>query len=513
MPVDVIKKLGVSNSPVTMDYSTLQSWVSAIPSDLTTTRTSTTTGGSTTSDINLDVSASSTDNFYTGHTLTISGNTRLITNYVGATKTATVGSWNGSSGTYPSAPSSGTTYVVDDVRWIGECYDQGTFTVSTGFLIAISGSITTDSTRNIIVRCAAGASFNAKSGVRTTALNYNASNGVAWTDTGNSSGVAVSAQYTVIDGIQYQHAGLYGSAPQMGHNCIWKNGISGANQFFLFTSPDGTVQNTLILTSDGGVNRGTIRNCTIIHIGSAGNTGLFPEYGSYMNISNSAVFNFTTLFGAGSCATEDYNATDLSGPWPLGTHSQVSLTYANQFVNSSSDWRAVNTGNLVAGTPDALVPTDITGATRSVTTPTIGCWEITSGGGPVANTLALNPGSYTETGSASATSFGTSVNAVAGSVSVTGVLANGQLGFSAIANPGAYNLVGQPIPTNVQTATLNLVPGSYGVTGAATGAINLVLALNSGSYNIVGIPTFLKGPLDGSGPPVGTYNGDFITEI
>jgi len=75
-------------------------------------RNSTVGTGSTTSAIVLDAGASATNDYYTGGALVISGETRQITAYNGSTKTATVGSLQGSAATFTGAPTVGTAYSI-----------------------------------------------------------------------------------------------------------------------------------------------------------------------------------------------------------------------------------------------------------------------------------------------------------------------------------------------------------------------------------------------------------------
>src|SRR5947209_3758092 len=71
--------------------------------------------------------------------------------------------------------------VTADQQWIGECYNDSEFAI--GSALAFSG-ITTDATRNIILRCASGQSFNDNAGKATNALRYNQTNGVGIRVTG-----------------------------------------------------------------------------------------------------------------------------------------------------------------------------------------------------------------------------------------------------------------------------------------------------------------------------------------
>jgi hypothetical protein len=100
---------------------------------------------SSTSTIVLDASASSTDDFYKGLIVETNGEQRVITAYDGATKTASIGTFNGSSPTWSSAPvaSQGFSVISATFRNDGQikAFMNGTETGTvTGILIQPSGS-------------------------------------------------------------------------------------------------------------------------------------------------------------------------------------------------------------------------------------------------------------------------------------------------------------------------------------------------------------------------------------
>lgn len=315
MPTDTIKKVGFTNTPTLMDYSTLQSWEDACPADITST----------------------------------------------------------------------------DERWIGECYDQGEFTSATT-LLAIAGT-TVDATRYIILRCATGASFSEKAGVRTTALFYNASNGVAARVTANYIGVINNViPYTQIRGLQFKCGNgsrVYDDTlGTVGYNIVLDKLLCQNTDQLTINVAQGVATNCLFVRNGGnnicfnsgrnGATGGTIVGCTLVNIGAAGTSkGLaFDNYGS-ATVRDNAVFGFNTFIQyTGSSASSSNNATDLASGF--GANNQTSLTFASQFQDSTNDFRAIGTGSLdLNGTPDATnIPADITGTTRHATTPTIGAWEV-----------------------------------------------------------------------------------------------------------------------------------------
>ena len=305
MPTTVTSKVGATNTPTTMDYSTLQAWEDACPANL----------------------------------------------------------------------------VTDDKIWRGECYDQGKFTAG----INIGGQ-TVDATRYVELTCAAGASFKDKSGVRTTALTYNATTG---------SGVAIeptsghtftrSISYCRFTGLQAQRSGYQyifnGGGNATFDSCIidisnrTETGISGS-----IASTD-KFNNCLFLRGASAVAldvQSTFNGCTFVQVsGSSSGTAIWSRYNSAI-LKNCAVFGFATLLGGGTLASgTDYNASDLSS-FGTGTHNQTSLTFVDQFESTTVDFRAKSSGSLdLNGTPDTTnIPTDISGTTRDAVNPTIGAWEV-----------------------------------------------------------------------------------------------------------------------------------------
>lgn len=312
MPTTVTSKIGATNSPTTMDYTTLQAWEDACPANL----------------------------------------------------------------------------VTDDKIWRGECYDQGEFT-GTGVLLTISGT-TTDATRYVELTCAAGASFNDKAGVRSNALYYNASGGVAIRRT-SGYGFTISnlVNYTRLNNLQIKKdlgngAPIGPGSSQQGtwiDRCILHLATSLASICLNLTTTGSVkhlVSNSLILGKSANVHctvySSAAYNCTCISTDGLGTNYSTTGYGTG-TVKNCAGFG-AGAFLTGTPAYADYNASDIAGLG--GAHSLSSLTFADQFVSTTNDFRTVDTGSLDgAGTPDATyAPTDISNTTRHASTPTIGCWEV-----------------------------------------------------------------------------------------------------------------------------------------
>jgi hypothetical protein len=107
-------------APTSADYTDDIAWAAAGPKDCTVNLNLTALSGATTSVIPLDSTASATTGAYVGNTMTIGSETRLITAYNATTKTATVGSLNGSAAAFSSAPASGAAVNIGQVIWQGQ---------------------------------------------------------------------------------------------------------------------------------------------------------------------------------------------------------------------------------------------------------------------------------------------------------------------------------------------------------------------------------------------------------
>ncbi len=277
--------------------------------------------------------------------------------------------------------------VSADERHIGECLDQGTFDGSGSTVLTIGGH-TTDATRNIVLRCATGASFKDKAGVRSTALTYNTSNGVSIQTSGYGYPIYTSGQaYVTLEGLQVKGSGVFSAftggndAGGVIDKCIFESSTT----ISVVMSPRAIKNSLVVSTGTGngilGIGSTTIDHCTVVKTGSTSGDGLVAFYAT-VAAKNTAVFNFTNstaASGGGAFTGSDYNATS-NASFPVGSNNVTSLTTSDQFENVANDFRAKSTGDLQAGTPSAITD-DISGETRDATTPWIGCWEVAGGGG------------------------------------------------------------------------------------------------------------------------------------
>lgn len=286
--------------------------------------------------------------------------------------------------------------VSGDTVQVGECKNQ-TFNES----VTISGQ-TTDATHYVHLKCQAGASFSDQAGVRTTALAYSTSNGMALA--GTTDLLTISTNYTRVTGLQIS-TNNYGKAINITSsvtNCLVSKCIcklaSGADAGgpCLRSSDNTNVFANCLIQGDvaGAENTGAsvqaqLRNCTFAIPAAASNirTGVISGY-SNCTLVNCAIFGFAAAESGTLHAGSSNNATDKSSAGG-STNDVTNLTYASQFVNSANDWRAVDTGGLHAGTPDSTyAPDDISGQTRSGSTPYIGCWEVAGGAPTITGPLS-----------------------------------------------------------------------------------------------------------------------------
>lgn len=500
MTTTVIKTIGTGG-----DYTTWASWIAACPSNCTTSRAFTCTG-STSSTLILDAGASGTDNFYTGHAVSADARPtekRLITNYVGSTKVATIGVLNGSSATWANNPTL-EACTIEGTIWAGQGKNQE-FTGSSP-LLNITG-ITTNSSNYITVGCESGASFNANANKLTNALIYNASNGcgIRGSSGGSTAVVTIAAcDYTVFDGLQIKCDSGVGlpsfTQTGTGPNVVIKNSIVQAtpssNQVMSLNG--GLAVNCLIVndsSAGGGIgdsgNASAYRNCTSAATASASGNAYSKNYDS-PTVKNSSGFGFGGFApgGGGSFSgSSDYNLTDKSTA-SGGAHDIKSKTFSNQFVSTTNDFRPKAGSDAInAGVRDQTYTNDldILGQARSTTTPTIGCMEYIAAGGTTYNV------DITEAATASESSSVTLTAAPAITEAATATEASG------VTLVAAVSITEAATATEASSTTLTAAPS---ITEAAT-------ASDSSSATLVAVTSITEAAsaTDSSGI-VSTYNLD-----
>lgn len=302
--------------------------------------------------------------------------------------------------------------VTDDKIWKGECYNDSEFYSASATLLTISG-ITTDSTRYVWLTTASGQSFVDHANKLTNALYYDQTKGVGIRVHNNGytqpTPINIAVQHTRLSKLQIKASETGNGAPgcvtsSVSNNFMDRCIVQSANSAVNYPTVGGTgwtVTNSLLIShltaiflGSSSVQVADVRNCTLVATGGSSRSA-WLSYGATIKYTNTAVFNFATIFdgvsAGGLSASSNYNATNLTAPTNWGANSLASLTFADQFVNTSTDFRAkTGADTTAAGTPDASYTggVDIVGQTRSTVAPTIGAWELV----PVVVTSSIGSG-------------------------------------------------------------------------------------------------------------------------
>ena len=282
--------------------------------------------------------------------------------------------------------------VTSDEVWIGELYNDSEFSISAAYVLPAK---TTDATRYIMLRPADGQGFADHANKLTNALRYDAANGVA---------IAASVDWdhlfdltatscVKIEGIQVKTTATYvTSLFRLNGASSVRNSIlqhtTSRNQFIRCGS-DGTaaqlIENNVFIAPAGlayqpidtGWGSPKIRGNTFYNAVSD-NVSIYGGFGS-PEITGNIVVGFTKVSDNPGTAT--YNASDIAG-FP---GSVVTIAPSDVFESTTAgslDLR-IKAGAAVinAGTPMSGNTVDAIKQTRSATTPTIGAFEVVSGGG------------------------------------------------------------------------------------------------------------------------------------
>jgi hypothetical protein len=394
MTTTVIHSIGTASR----NYSTLAAWNAAIPGNLTITRSNTCGTGSTTTAVVLDSGASSTNGYYTGLVLIIAGQSLLITGYTGSTFTATVGSLNGGASAFSGAPSSGTAYVVDSVAYIGQCYNDSTFTEAVGF----GSGKTTSATCTITLTTATGQSFLDRANIKTLALTgpsqsygvlFSYSVGYAYLLSLNGTNLFLSKIQALGTGTAGSAAGCSISGATVSQCVIQYNGNGYNAAIFLATGFSGAAAyiNCLLIAAGASFATYAFRlayggqfcECTlVVPVGAASSGGGLQFSNTNDIVKNCAVFlNGCTI--SGTAASSNYNVTDSATSF--GTNCTTGQTYSVQFISNaktSMDFRLAATSTCInAGFTDTVndpAAIDIVGTSRPQGTAwCVGAWEYT----------------------------------------------------------------------------------------------------------------------------------------
>jgi len=270
---------------------------------------------------------------------------------------------------------------------VGEVYNDSEFAMTAEMVF--TGK--TPGSFSINLRPAAGEGFKD----HLTKLSYSAAQGAAFTSsTGYMRPLILNQQSKMtVQGLQFRTTAAnsrpftsFGTLTAVVKDCILDgNGMSTSGGGILGISTSKAMNCLVVHQGDGsqpgvafeygavGINITAVRPSGL----SAAGTG-FSEGGGTTNVvKNCCAFNFTTDFTtSGWDASSDYNASDSTNA--PGSNAVDSLTYADQFVSTTDDWRLKTGSGLIdAGNTDATdAPEDIVGTTRGATTDgDIGAWE------------------------------------------------------------------------------------------------------------------------------------------
>ena len=351
--------------------------------------------------------------------------------------------------------------------YVGECYNDSEFIHS----CIVSGH-TTSAANYIKLTTAAGQSFMDDAGYATNPLVYDKTKGVAITsgDGDYAQGVIYTDNdYVTFEKLQVKRTGGYYGPPvarldypvtsAVIQNCIIAHPYNVAVRIVWLYG--GKFINNVVYSTGG--NSGTyacrmygaetVNNTFIDASGGHASRAFEFMYGGGV-FTNNAAFGWNDLYGSPPSGAT-YNATDDATGFP-GTGNVNSLTFANQFVSTTTDFRPKAGNSLQVGTRDAANThdLDIVGVARSTSTPTIGAREYASSSNV---TTAL-------TGASATFSAGNLLDADSGSLS-------GQAASFSGGSLGTWNVT---IGLSGQSATFaagTVTPGvAQDVTTALTGA-------------------------------------------
>lgn len=286
--------------------------------------------------------------------------------------------------------------VTDDKIWRGECYNDSEFTARVEF------GVTADATRYLELTAATGQSFQDHASVRTNALRYNQSNGVAVTITNNYASTIGGNNCGRVSRLQIRNVGSnYVTLNLLVlKDCLCEGGGAVVRTSYTGVADMTCINVVAIANGSGGYGfqnsttyGGTTHfiACTAVRPSNitAASTGFYNGGGGTNRLKSCASFGFSTAADAAGWSTANCfnNATDQASGLP-GSSNQHSVTYSGTTpftqadATGSLDFRAIAATSLAAnGYLDSTnAPNDISGYARAAS-PTIGAWEITAGGG------------------------------------------------------------------------------------------------------------------------------------
>ena len=256
-----------------------------------------------------------------------------------------------------------------------------------------SSSVSNGSNR-VILRAAAGESFNDHADKATNPIAYDASKGAGIrTATVFVQVIDIQIQHVTLKGMQFKKTSNYGLLLDAGftgdhlfEECIFHFESNESYALFLYrdTSDISTLRNCAILTEQIGINVDelNIEFVTALYIGGGSSQFIDSSYSATSGISvkDTAAFGFSDFIDVDAAGAGSNNATDLAAVG-FGSSNQVNLTIADEIesvTGGSEDLRAKSTGNLPGNGVALATTTDILEQNRA-NPPYIGCHEIEAG--------------------------------------------------------------------------------------------------------------------------------------
>lgn len=259
--------------------------------------------------------------------------------------------------------------VTDGNHQVGELYNDTEFVAASTFITFASH--TTDSTHTITLKCASGQAWYNHASVQTNRFAYSQSKGVGLRLTGGfASAILISIPNVFLDGLQIKctaastnaiTANATASNVRVDNCIIYSQPASNQKVVNLNGAGVCTIANCLVVVDTDVAAAGIglslaskAVNCTIVRPSNKtiGGSGLISSYGAAVS-KNNAIFGFSNASsnGTGGSFTGSNNCTDLASGPSSTTSNQVSKTYANQFVATSTassveDFRPLVTSSL-----------------------------------------------------------------------------------------------------------------------------------------------------------------------
>lgn len=408
--------------------------------------------------------------------------------------------------------------IAVDQIWRGECYNDSEFAAG----VVFSGT-TADATRYSILTTAAGQSFRDHANKLTNPLAYDQTKGVGISATDLGHVVHMFEDFVIMENVQIKQPPFgYRQYPvlidtggvntlNIVRNCI----IEGDNNNAVFraASSGSVIENCLVVNKSTVASTGMILgsgaaayNCTVVHTSNvAGSIGISTSYSNSI-AANCAVFGFATAFSASGFDTTNSKNNATDGASAPGTSNQLSLVYANQFVNTTNtgtDFRAKSGNGLQFGVTDTThtAGIDVIGQTRAAT-PTIGAWEYIVSAASIAGAAqAVATATGALQGSAALSGTAQAIATAAGTVQASAALSGAAAGMAT-----AYGdiRIGSTITTkilanNTTTIYANVSGCTLLIYHPTTHVLlNVISGLTTNSAGI--ISTFVSGLVPGNYP-------------